>query len=235
MICYVDMEHENALQGEEEKAAHRAHCADIKQKLEETSGDACVVRRYRRVTRQWLNEAQIRALIISGNRTDWAEYGEADLAEMRHIIRSAELPILGLCGGCQLMAMAHGAHLGPIRRLQKGENDPNPDCGQGYFKECGFMPVRVVQPDPLFDGLGPEPVFDQEHYWEIKETPPHFEVLASTDECRIQAIRHAEKVVYGTQFHPERYTGQHPDGRQLLINFFKLAGILEEYEHETGA
>lgn len=27
------------------------------------------------------------------------------------------------------------------------------------------------------------------------------------------------------QFHPERYTDAHPDGRAILANFFRLAGL----------
>jgi GMP synthase (glutamine-hydrolysing) len=227
MICYVDIEHEKVLQDEKKRSFHLAERTDIKQRLEEISGESCMVQRYSHVTRQRLRDWGIRALIVSLNRSDWAHYSETDLTEMYRIIRAAEWPMIGLCGGCQLIAMAHGASLGPIRRLRQGEDDPSKDRAPGYFKEWGFMPVRVVQSDPLFDGLGEEPVFHQEHYWEVKEVPPHFKVLASTDECRIQVIKHVEKLLYGTQFHPERYTEEQPDGRRLLINFFKLAGVLE--------
>jgi GMP synthase-like glutamine amidotransferase len=245
MICYVDMEHEEALQSPAERAVHQSQCADVKRRLEETSNDVCIVQDYRGVTRQWLSEAEIRALVISGNVTDWAEYDEGDLLRMYRIIRSAELPILGICGGCQLIAMAHGASLGPIRRLEEGEEDPYRDFAPGYFKEWGFMPVRVLKSDPLFDGLGKEPVFLEAHYWEVKELSSSFELLASSDACRIQAIRWGRKLVYGTQFHPEAYierqadrcselvnlvypkgyAKERPDGRKLLVNFFKVADI----------
>lgn len=247
MICYVDMEHEKALQSAEKRAAHRAHCADVKRRLEGTSGDVCVVQRYGRVTRQWLGESEIKALIIGGNETDWAEYDEAELAELYRVIRSAELPILGICGGCQLIAMAHGAALGPIRRLREGESDSCETFAPGYFKEWGFVPVHVLKSDPLFDGLGEEPVFLAVHYWEVWEIPPGFELLASSEACHIQVIKRIGKLVYGTQFHPEAYTeGQadrrsplinliypedyaeeQADGRKLLVNFFREAGICQ--------
>jgi len=247
MICYVDMEHEKVLQSEEERAAHQARCADVKRRLEETSGDVCVVQRYRHVTRQWLSKLEVKALVISGNVTDWAEYDEADLAEMCHIIRSAELPILGICGGLQLIAMAYGVPIGPMRQLKEGEDDPYPDFAPGYFKEWGFIPVRVLKPDPLFGSLGEKPVFLAAHYWEVKEIPPGFELLASSDACRIQAVRQTGKLVCGTQFHPEAYTEggadrrsplvnlvypegyteEQTDGRKLLVNFFRVAGIRE--------
>jgi GMP synthase-like glutamine amidotransferase len=226
MICSVDIEHEKVLQDPEKRSAHLAQCMDVKLRLEEISSQPCLVQRYSRVTLEQLSEWGIRALIINGNATGWAEYSETDLAEMCRILRAAELPILGLCGGCQLIAMAYGAPLGPMRRLSSKEEDVCPDIAPGYFKEWGFMPVRVLKADPLFDGLGEEAVLWEKHYWEVKAAPPDFEVLASTDACRIQAIRHTSKLLYGTQFHPERYTEEHADGRKLLIKFFKIAGIL---------
>jgi GMP synthase-like glutamine amidotransferase len=48
--------------------------------------------------------------------------------------------------------------------------------------------------------------------------------LADSEACRIQAIRHASRPLYGVQFHPERYSQRHPDGRTIMANFFGLAG-----------
>lgn len=247
MICYVDIEHEKALPGAEKQAVHQAHCTDVKLRLEEISGDDCLVQHYKRVTQQRLRELGIKALIIGGNTTDWAEYDEADLLKMYRIIRNTEMPILGFCGGYNLIAMAYGAPLGPIRRLREGEEDSCEEYAPGYFKEWGFVPVHILKPDPLFDGLEETPRFLAAHYWEIKETPPGFELLASSNSCRIQAIKQTGKQVYGTQFHPEAYTEgqtsrsswlidlvypagyveQELDGRRLLVNFFRLSGVLD--------
>ncbi len=227
MICFVDIEHEKVLRDPQKRDAHLALCMDIKLKLEEVSGQPCLVQHYRQVSGQRLREWGMEALIISGSATDWDEYDKADLAGMYRIIQAAELPILGFCGGLQLIALAYGVPLGPMRRLREGESDPNAEFQPGYFKEWGFMPVRVLEPDPLFEGLGKEPVFFEAHYWEVKETPPHFRLLASTDECRIQAIKQEDKLVYGTQFHPELYDQDHDDGRRLLANFFRLAGTVK--------
>jgi GMP synthase (glutamine-hydrolysing) len=233
MICYIDIEHERILQDPEKRTAHFVHHMDVKLRLEEISGQACLLQRYSRVTRQRLEEWGIRALVISGCGADWSEYSEADLAEMYSIIRAAELPILGLCGGHQLIAMAYGTPLGTLRRLEEGEEDVCPGLGPGYYKEWDFTPVRVLKADPIFEGLGEEPVFLEAHYWEVKEVPPGFDLLASTDVCQIQAIRRTGALVYGTQFHPECYYFSeeeetlYDDGRKLLANFFRLAGILE--------
>jgi len=91
---------------------------------------------------------------------------------MYRIIRAGELPILGLCGGHQLIARAYGTPLGPMRRLKEGEEDVYPDLGQGYHKEWDFTPVRVLKADPIFEGLGENPVFLEAHYWEVKTYQP---------------------------------------------------------------
>lgn len=242
MICYLDIEHEQALSRPEDLAAHQAHNRDVQRRLEAISGEVCQVVNYRDLTLGWLEASGARALVISGNLTDWSEYDPVDLERLCDLIRAAPAPILGICGGCQLIGMTYGAPQGPIRPLIPGEEDPDAGYGGGYLKEWGFVPVWVVKSDPLFDGLGPEPVFLEAHYWEVRRVPPGFELLASTEVCRVQAIRQVDRPVYGVQFHPEAYIAPggpdhswlvdlvypqgydklHPAGRRLLRNFLSL-------------
>jgi GMP synthase (glutamine-hydrolysing) len=88
------------------------------------------------------------------------------------------------------------------------------------------MPVNLGDPHPLFAGLGRRPTFFQSHYWEVKERPAGFEVLADSELCAIQAIAHKERPLYGVQFHPEEYERAHQDGQKVLENFFRLTGII---------
>lgn len=244
MICYVDMEHSRAMTCASEREDHRAHVTDVKQRLEDISGTACAVRRYKDVSRRWLQSTGAQALVLSGNVTEWHRYDEASLQELIEIVRDGSLPTLGLCGGLQFIAIAHGGLVGPMRKLRTGEEDVGQGFGSGYVKEWGFTPVRVIKRDPLFDGLR-EPVFLQAHYWEVKQVPEGFERLASTDLCTVQVLRRVGTLVYGTQFHPEAYVAEpsdrdswlidlvypggysqlQPDGRQLLANFFRTAGV----------
>ncbi|MGD2105229.1 MAG: gamma-glutamyl-gamma-aminobutyrate hydrolase family protein [Anaerolineae bacterium] len=255
MICLVDMEHDEGTRrhvstsdaGTGRTSARRPYVQDICRRLEAISHTECVTRRYTNITRKWLDVAAIDALVLSGNVTEWDQYDEADLQPLTEIVRSASLPILGLCGGLQFIAMAHGAGVGPIRELANGEEDAHGGLGSGFFKEWGFKPVKVVGSDPLFDGLA-DPVFLQAHYWEVKSVPDRFELLASTEVCPVQALRRTGSLVYGTQFHPEGYIAEpadrdswlvqlvypsgyakeQPDGRRLLANFFRTAGILSQ-------
>jgi GMP synthase (glutamine-hydrolysing) len=247
MICFVSIEHESWLENPENRLAHLAYCMDVKLKVEALTGRPCLVQRYPDVTRHQLRGLGIAALLISGNAADWYRYGREELAELCDLIREAEWPILGFCGGLQLIALAHGSNTAPMRRLRPGEPDVTTLSAPGYRKEWGFMPVDVVDPDPIFDGLGAPPMFLQVHYCEVKELPPGFRLLASSKDCAIQAIRRNDGPVYGVQFHTEGYTEEphdrrnplvnlvypegypeaRPDGRDLLANFFRIAGVLD--------
>ncbi len=90
------------------------------------------------------------------------------------------------------------------------------------------MPVHVLRPDPIFKGLGTDPLLFESHYWEIKAAPEGFDLLASTENVRVQAIRHRQHLIYGTQFHPEVSSADCPAGFTLLQNFFSLAGLRKE-------
>lgn len=163
-----------------------------------------------------------RALVITAMDTT---LGEAYNARIRAAIRETNLPMLGFCGGCQILSGAFGGAISKMRPLREGEADPNPKYTPGIFKEWGFMPVRVTQRDSFFEGLGDQIVVREMHAWEITRLPECFEVLASTDACRVQIIRHKTRPIYGTQFHPEHATEEHPDGKRLIRNFFVTVGI----------
>ncbi|MCX8182985.1 MAG: hypothetical protein N3F08_00990 [Crenarchaeota archaeon] len=59
--------------------------------------------------------------------------------------------------------------------------------------------------------------------------------MASTEECRIQVMKHRERPLYGVQFHPQIFDEEHPDGRKILENFFKIARQYWENQKHTSA
>ena len=40
-------------------------------------------------------------------------------------------------------------------------------------------------------------------------------------------IRHGARLLYGMQFHAERWEKPYMDGRAILVNFFRLARVLK--------
>ncbi|HEY7574290.1 MAG TPA: hypothetical protein VIB08_03955, partial [Thermoanaerobaculia bacterium] len=104
----------------------------------------------------------------------------------------------------------------------------------GMRKEWGPSVVRVTADDPLFAGLDETILVEQRHFWELKTAPTGFARLAASDACAVQAIRHESRPLWGLQFHPERYSERYPDGRIVLANFFRLAGLAAS-RAEAGA
>ena len=228
MIVYVDLEHERLRQDPNLGQETLARRLRVKYELEDISGEPCLIVRYSHVSPQLLRAVGARAVFVSGCSTDFEHYAEADLAGLRAMYSEAAWPVMGFCGGFQLMAQTYGS---PIAAMggQPASDEPNPFPELGYqpgmLEEHGFRPVRVLEAHPLFDGLGAAPVIYESHYWEVKSLPAGFRLLASSDACRLQAIAHERLPLFGTQFHPEVNDPEHPGGRRLIENFFKIAGI----------
>ncbi len=226
MVWYVDIEHADAL-ADTKRAPDFDQVRNQRARvLEDIAGIRCEAILYTDVSLELARQKNVKAIGISGNTTDWEFYDFKSFDPLFEIIKSAEVPTIGFCGGHQLIGLMYGSECGPMRRLQEGEPDPA-DFAPGWFKEVGYMPVQVVKDDPVFSNLGKQPVFFESHYWEIKQVPPGFELLASTANCKVQTIRSNNLIVYGTQFHPEVNFAEHRDGRKLIENFFRIAGVLK--------
>ncbi len=100
----------------------------------------------------------------------------------------AALPVVGICLGCQLIAVALG---GSVAKM----NQP----------EVGMLPIDIAVPgqtDTLLAGIPWRHIQFQSHGYEVTSPPPGAQVLASSAECRVQIYRVGMRTV-GIQFHPE--------------------------------
>lgn len=225
MLIYIDLEHPSIWSDAVAGAAHQQKRMRDKLRFEELSGLPCLLMRYPFALDGWVQRLRPAGLLLSGMSTDWEHYELGWAEGMARVIRAWDGPMIGFCGGHQLIAHAYGAEIGPMRSLRASEPDARPDFGSGFFKESGFLPVRVVAEDELFAGLPSEISVCEEHYWEVKALPEGFVLLAATESCRVQAFRLGSRLVYGTQFHPERFDDAHPEGGMLLRNFFAQIGV----------
>ena len=228
MIIFVDNEHELAYEkpwGEMMMAAR----VRIKYRLEDISGEPCLIVRYNQVDPDLWRRFGVKAVLVSGNSADASEYTASEQEGLRALFLEKSLPIFGFCGGFQLLAETFGAELAPIGPLAPDEPEAEapPGFGAGMKKEFGYMPVNISASHPLFEGIGEQPIMRQAHFWEIKSVPPEFKPYAASQTTPIQMLIHDSLPIMGTQFHPEYYTDEHPAGKQLITNFFKAAGIIE--------
>jgi len=205
----------------------KKHYDELHKSLEPVYGP-CIVRHYSKCSLEDVQRLQPLAVILSGSGTPWERFIRNNWGPEFSVIRHASIPILGICAGHQIIGMAYSARresgCSPMRRLRPGEEDRCVGTHlEEYFVEKGCLPVRILKRDPIFSGIGDVAYVDENHYCEIKELPPEFDLLASTEECRIQAIRHRKRPLYGVQFHPQIYSLEHPDGKKILHNFLEIA------------
>ena len=154
-------------------------------------------------------------IILSGQSHPWDQYTNESLAGVFSVIKQASQPILGVCGGHQQIAIAHGAKVDLMQRMEPGEGY------EGAKRERGFGPVQNTG-QGLFKGMPSEFTVWHNHCDEVKEVPNGFRVTASNDNCAIQAMQEKGRRVYGVQFHPELFDGNHPSGRTVVENFLAL-------------
>jgi GMP synthase (glutamine-hydrolysing) len=154
-------------------------------------------------------------IILSGQSHPWDQYSTESLAGVFDVIKHASQPILGVCGGHQQIAIAHGAEVGLMGRVEPGEGY------NGAKRERGFLPIETTG-EGLFKGLPSAITVWHNHCDEVKELPNGFRATAANETCRIQAMQEKGRRVYGVQFHPELFDEDHPEGRHIVENFLKL-------------
>jgi GMP synthase (glutamine-hydrolysing) len=225
IVCIVDTEHPDVIRERlRAKSVDQYKGRVLKQRVMEITGLPCVLVHYTEAHREDVEQSNVKAILLTARHSSLDPSLDREWFAM---IRETKIPMIGFCGGHQLIAQAFGGDIDRMRPLLPNEPDPRPQYHPGFYKEWGFMKVNLLKADPLFDGLVASIVVREMHAFEITKLPAEFDTLAATDECPVQVIRHRLRPLYGTQFHPEAFDDEHPDGRKLLENFFKIAGAMK--------
>jgi len=198
-------------------------CHAIKHDLEKLSGDMCLAMHYSQVTPELIAELRPWAVCHSGKSTPFEEYDVLQHRGYRWLVRESGIPQIGFCGGKNAIVAIFGGSAGRMRELRPDDPDLAPQYRPGWFKEWGVWPIEIVAEDPLFDGLTSPMRIWVMHCGETSVVPDGFRLLASSADCRVQALVHERLPIYATQFHPERRQEEYPDGFRLLSNFFNIA------------
>lgn len=164
------------------------------------------------------------AVVLGPNATPFPAYPPA-FDRFLAWIRARRGPTLGICGGHQALALAHGAPVAPVFPVPAATSSY-----EGMPKVDGPVRVRLIgDVDPLLLGLPEEPWFMASHVDEVKDIPPGFRLLALGDPSRIQILRADRRPLWGVQFHPERPLPPElaaqagTPGLTLLANFIAFA------------
>lgn len=128
-----------------------------------------------------------------------------DIGNCIEIIKTANVPLLGVCLGHQAITVAFGGTVthspsGPVH----GKTAQVIHDGRGIYEGV---------PSPLVGG--------RYHSLAVEKLPGVLEVTARTEDGIIMGIRHRERLVFGLQFHPESVLT--PEGLRIVENFLRMA------------
>jgi GMP synthase (glutamine-hydrolysing) len=173
-------------------------------------------------------------ILLSPQSTPWYMYRDdaalrLDAAKrvLRNLILADHIPVLGICGGHQFLAMVFGGTVDFIDPRFSGvfpEKYP-----KEALSERGAVDLETLQWDPIFLGAATHPGtlrVMESHYEELKTVPEPFVNLARSSMSEAQLIRIPGMLVYGTAFHPERsgklQGTECAEGRVILGNFLRM-------------
>ena len=189
------------------------------------AGGCGIVLPYADITIENMTKLRPAFLVLSPNGIPWCRYKGKNGENLANffkslpvIIEDMRIPVIGICGGHQALALAFGGKVGPVRG---GEDDCFP---YGHNPtEKGRRDIYIVHKDPIFSDMDKSLNLVESHYDEVKRLPKGFITLGQNELCPYQIIRHPDRPAYGVQAHTEYFMNSRPDGGILLRNFLDIA------------
>jgi GMP synthase (glutamine-hydrolysing) len=113
------------------------------------------------------------------------------------------IPVLGICLGLQVIALARGGSVVP-----------------GSMGGYGMVEVEILTGTGILAGYPDRIQVWASHMDEVKEVPPGYTLLARSRIASVEAIASEEEHIYGVQWHPE--VSHTVNGRLVFRNFDRL-------------
>ena len=157
-------------------------------------------------------ERKPKGIILSGGPASVYAKGAPTLDKR---IFDANIPILGLCYGMQLITHLHG---GEVARADK--------------QEFGKASLKLDKKESLiFKNIPDNTIVWMSHADHVNKMAEGFEIIAHTDSS-IAAIENRDKKIYAFQYHPEVTHSEH--GFEMLKNFvFEIVGAEKNWSMEN--
>ncbi len=157
-----------------------------------------------------IEEAKVDGLVLSGGaaRINWETLR---LGRVGEYLEKAKFPILGICLGLQFMALHFGGDVGPCEPPEFGKTE-----------------IRVSGESPILKGVPAKFTAWESHNDEVNSLPKDFQIVAHSNNCKVQAMHHKSRPLFGLQFHPEVEDTEF--GEKIFENFIE---ICENFKKHT--
>ena len=154
------------------------------------------------VTREQIQFFSPRSIILSGGPSS---VYDKDAYLLSGDIIDANLPILGICYGLQLLTHNFG---GKITSKNRGE--------------YGLSKVNFNNDNEIFSHLSKSSNVWMSHGDEVESIGEGWDVIAESDNGIVAALQYKERPLYGVQFHPEVVHTE--EGLKIISNYlFKIS------------
>ncbi len=169
------------------------------------------------------------AIVLSGTLSDFDYYNPAMIERFGEFARATRTPILGICGGHQLLGLCFGARVVTLDNREQHEQR------EGRSFEYQYRFIRITNPeDPIFDGIhdtesgvwqdytteGRILRVWQNHGLQLDRVPEGFTLLATSYLCKNQMMvrRDGGQLIYAVQFHLEKSFQDLHASREQRVN-----------------
>ncbi|MFI6154728.1 type 1 glutamine amidotransferase [Kitasatospora sp. NPDC051170] len=138
------------------------------------------------------------AIVLSGTKV--RAYDQDHYKPLTDLIFSSDVPVFGICGGMQIIAVSAGG------RLAEGP------------QRVGGHEAQVDTTEPLFSHVKPTVTVFHRHTLYLQEAPEGFRSIGRSEHAPVEFLRSEDGRILGAQAHLEFRS----DGREILRGFTEL-------------
>ncbi|WP_435610584.1 type 1 glutamine amidotransferase [Streptomyces sp. C10-9-1] len=143
-------------------------------------------------------DGRYQAVVLSGTKV--RAHDTAFYRPLTDLVMGAGVPVLGICGGMQLLAVAAGG------RLEEGP------------QRVGGHEAQVDTEEPLFTYVKPTVTVFHRHTLYLREAPEGFRSIGRSAHAPVEFLRSDDGRIHGSQAHLEFRS----DGLEILRGFARL-------------
>jgi GMP synthase (glutamine-hydrolysing) len=143
-------------------------------------------------------EGRYQAIVLSGTKV--RAYDQEYYKPLVDLVHGSDVPVFGICGGMQILAVAAGGELadGPSR--------------------VGGYKVEVDRDEPLFSHVKSTVTVFHRHTLYLKAAPAGYRAIGRSEHAPVEFLRSEDGRIFGSQAHLEFRS----DGLEILRSFAEI-------------